>query len=966
MALVAARTAGRWCAYPTAVACDDGTILAAYRLAKIAYQLTCSAHNVVAGATYTCAGNTYTVTFTANGTTGPIFTCDADLGGGGGTLTKTSGAGDATIVFSATTYAITDAVGGDIYLVRRTNGVWGSPSLLYSGPSDTTAWMSSILTRDLAGNIILFTRQLGTGTTFMSWSADHGATWEAQTPVLHPTRAQNGTNGFDLLDCLGEHAAKWVAWSGNVLMAATIKVNNADANYSGACLISSDGITWLLRGLIADGRTCGYDSEERTFIRVPAGATAHADELVCVDRCSDDKMRVSWSADNGATWTTPAIIGAGMFGDAPVLAAVGDNLFLTRRAADWSIPLVRSADGGVTFADESILRSGNAWGGYTDMVVDGSAGALVLYHAGDYAGWLTSIEDQYVENVKRAAPTPPIAPQYTLTVGTDDLTDIADMDSIDRLMSERGEASCTFDVPAANENEVPSNALVRDAVVQVHVDGTLRWYGHIASVGQWEGGGIEVECAGQWDVLHQKEDYCKGFVETRIDTVAAYPQAISRAVLFDYFNPNISLDTDGQILFTLAAGSVSPQSGKLGAYLDILGGQGPAATCIKRVTFDWITEFYRATGAVATAFVVDSPWDISNGEMALSRTTDGSGSVDYTPGDALVRRGIIFRLQQVDTPSNAAQEQTLQIRNLKVYVDRTTAPRVDQAALEIWTDITGLTDHVTETIGSALTQCMVDPFTDGADAISQVLAKATTPPLCGVIHNQFRCLNRPTAPTDMSRLWVVSEQATPGLEWQVKPDMAGSKDYVALTYTQIIASPTTTPSGLPARAYYPTTPPSNTSRVALIDSGTELTDAEAALAAQQAYGYYHNLYQGEVVIPYVCHNGNGQESVCDHIECWDWVYNAGKANTDEAGPFLVSEVSHSGGIATLTIGATEGYNYESPYRMPTKGRYVGAHRTRSRELYAKWWRRTHKGKRLPKHHPKYKYGPWKDIAERYA
>ena len=175
----------------------------------------------------------------------------------------------------------------------------------------------------------------------------------------------------------------------------------------------------------------------------------------------------------------------------------------------------------------------------------------------------------------------------------------------------------------------------------------------------------------------------------------------------------------------------------------------------------------------------------------------------------------------------------LQITDLTVYYDRTTAPRVDQAAAEIWTDITGLSDTETETIGSALTQLMIDPFTTGSDAISQVLAKATVPPLCGCIHGTFKCLARDTAPPDKTRLWVVSDQLTPGLVWDVQPDRAQSKDYVAFTYTQIIASPTTTPSGLPARVYYPSTPSSNTARVALIgrraNLDEELRDVERTI-----------------------------------------------------------------------------------------------------------------------------------------
>lgn len=564
--------------------------------------------------------------------------------------------------------------------------------------------------------------------------------------------------------------------------------------------------------------------------------------------------------------------------------------------------------------------------------------------------------------------TEPTRPTYCVTVGTEDLTDLIDMDTLTRAMSERGESVCTFEIPLSDENEVASNALVRDAQVLVSCDGATPWVYHVGNVSQPDPGDprIVVECPGQWDVLHQKEDYCKGFVETRYEG-AEIPSGVLAAV---GTTPaaNISSETDGHILLVLPKGSPIKADQGNGVYVWPMG------------PLDTTSDIFRVTANITTSgggscdwycyIHWTDPFDYTRASTLTSGTT-ATGTTSFDSGDlsgAYVHRmnALSFYLTRGADTAGLAQDESVQIRDLKIYFNRTTAPRVDQAALEIWTDITGLTDSRTEAIGSALTQCMIDPFTNGADAIQQVLAKATTPPLCGVIHNQFRCINRPTAPADNTRLWVVSDQTTPGLKWNVKPDMAQSKDYIAFTYTQIIPSPTTTPSGLPARIYYPSNPPNNLSRVALIDSGAELTDAEALAFAEQAYHYYHEPWQGSVTIPYKCFNGNGQECDVDHIEAWDWVYNAGKANTDEAGPFLISEVSHAGGIAILTIGATEGYSYESPYRLPTKGRYVGAHRTRRRELWTKWWKRTHKGKPIPKKHPKWHYGAWKEVEGKYV
>jgi len=161
----------------------------------------------------------------------------------------------------------------------------------------------------------------------------------------------------------------------------------------------------------------------------------------------------------------------------------------------------------------------------------------------------------------------------------------------------------------------------------------------------------------------------------------------------------------------------------------------------------------------------------------------------------------------------------------------------------------------------------------------------------------------------------------------------------------------------------------------VVDGG-DLTVVEAAFYAEQGYHYLHRLVSGPVTIPYVVQDANGNERPADVIRAWDWVQNVGSLDAATAGPFLVSEVEHQGGIATLTIGAAEAYAYNGPDRMPTKGRYVGAHRvrtkTKQRVSFAEYWKWKHrkdkKKPKMPRHHARYgtiRGWKWQDVEGTY-
>ena len=314
----------------------------------------------------------------------------------------------------------------------------------------------------------------------------------------------------------------------------------------------------------------------------------------------------------------------------------------------------------------------------------------------------------------------------------------------------------------------------------------------------------------------------------------------------------------------------------------------------------------------------------------------------------------------------------VQINNLTIYIDRTSAPRIDECAAAIWTDVTGLAPAYTEAIDYPLSEVMPDPDQMPADNLQSILAHATVPPLCGVIHGGFVCKNRPSAPTDNSRLWIVSDQLTDGLQWQVEADTSASKDYICLSYQSLVNS-SWRPAGSPVKAFYPSDPgTANAARVGFVDAGCGLSDGEAALAMQQAYADYHNFVQGQITIPYQVHNGNGQLCSIEHIECWDRIMNAGKVNAAEAGPFLISEVDIQGGIATVIIGSADGYAFDAP-SLPviTPLTYHGSVTTRSMKKvpFATYWHwryrnyaKKHPYERfkyptMPKHHKKYGHVP---------
>jgi hypothetical protein len=452
---------------------------------------------------------------------------------------------------------------------------------------------------------------------------------------------------------------------------------------------------------------------------------------------------------------------------------------------------------------------------------------------------------------------------------------------------------------------------------------------------------LSVECAGEWDRMHHREDYSRAFVDTRYDNILEHPY---KSLVGVTLNDVLSVENDGkQINFILPQGSIIraghgvvlywwPLDGKRALAVNALGGQwtcaGNAALVCK--IFMFTDEPFNATADYVAQTVYSQP--------------GSSGSFSVSVADRTYK-GCLIACSAYSTFTTAAPttvENSIQLRFFTRHIDNWPAPRVDQAVGAVFSDVYPGVAQRTEAIGGALNQLMIDPFETPAEAVQEMLAKAAVPPRCGVFHRVPTCVNRPTAPSDLSRLWVVSKDLTPGLKWRVGYDGAASKDFVALTYNRTITTAMQYPSGQPFVEYFPdgainakyVAEQDWSARVARIDTGADLPGSEAAAAVVQAYAYYHELVQGQASVPYELHDGAGNLRSIEHIESGDWIVNVGKVDAKKAGPFLIDEVTIQAGIADIAIGATEGYSFESPYRLPFKGRYYRARRVRER--YRKW------------------------------
>lgn len=549
---------------------------------------------------------------------------------------------------------------------------------------------------------------------------------------------------------------------------------------------------------------------------------------------------------------------------------------------------------------------------------------------------------------------------------------LADQDAVTDSDCEHGFESAEFTVGGLPHIRA-HNSLVVGAPVKVVRGGRATFEGEVAVIDDAVSP-HGVECAGIYDKFTRREDCSAGFVEGRYELIREYPASVARALWGSQANPGISVDTAGQVLFVLAPETKSPLAGSANYYLHILDGMDASAN-ITRVTFDWVCDAF--TGDIACGvYALTTPWEYLYYRPVFERDATGSGSVDWTPGDAYVRQALWFWMQQNTSPSTATKESTLQITNLRVYVNRTVAPRPDQIIAEAATSGSLCLASSTEALGSPVTQFMADPFTTRATIIETARALYSGIMDVGVWDDAtVNVRARPTTPPQRSRWLALSlaDLVDPETGWGIVKDNEAGVDAICCSYGVIGMSGI--PDGTPKSVYYPSCPAFADARVAMLELESA-TDAEALAAATQVYTYTSQLAAGSVpldaehlterygqaAVPTV----DGALLPIDHIRSWDWVMCVDAADADSRGPFQLSRVERGPDGVTIEVGGDYWQHPGFSHGEKSKGRYIGAHRTRSREAYAKWWRRTHKGKPLPKKHAKWHYGAWTDVEGRYA
>lgn len=546
---------------------------------------------------------------------------------------------------------------------------------------------------------------------------------------------------------------------------------------------------------------------------------------------------------------------------------------------------------------------------------------------------------------------------------------LVDPDTVQDSDCEHGFESAAFAVDAAPHIRA-HNALVADAPVKIIRSGKVTFEGTVVVIRD----GVsphEVECSGVWDKLTRDEAYCQGFVEGRYDLITEYPGDVYKTLYGNELCTTIELSTDGQVLAILPKGSSIKLGQGIAAYLWPLDGLDPGLR-ISRVTGTWTCAGAGEITMEITAVEPD-PFDPTLANITLvaeaarvDSTAGDSGTFDsWTDGylDAHDYKALVFSAYASADATNTSAENSIQLRSLKAYINRTTAPRPDQiiAGIACPADNSICLASDTEAIGSAVTQFMADPLTTRSQAIEQARALYSGIMDVGVWEDAtVHVRARPTSPPDRSR-WIaltMADLADPSRDWGIAADSEAGVDAICCTYS--VTGDATYPDGTPQSVYYPSRPANADARVAVLDLG-DATDAEALAAATQVYLYTSQLATGGVdldaehltaryglaAVPTV----DGALLPIDQIRSWDWVMCVDAPDADSRGPWMLSRAERTAAGTTIEVGG-DYWQHPGFAHRTDKTRYIGGHWKRTR--YRKWakgskrpsgkgWRR--KGKR---------------------
>jgi len=377
-----------------------------------------------------------------------------------------------------------------------------------------------------------------------------------------------------------------------------------------------------------------------------------------------------------------------------------------------------------------------------------------------------------------------MAPVRSLIIGGREFSEFVDWSSLDRLEGIHGHASLSVEVPLADQWEMLPAELAADASVVYRRDGVVGFEGTVARLPRTGPNDptLTIEARGYWAELSDREDFVKGFVETRWELFKELPEQCSATSTNKVAENLFTTDLTDQLLISMPEGTDYKNSQRSQKYLWILDGHDQSA----QIELAQLHINFEQAGAHEFSYGFSKDlWniDISNdAQRTLTTDTYGAYEDDVLTDVGTGRRLLWVRLRCTASATTTA-ERFGQVRNMALFIDRTTRPTVPEAVYEGANGL-GVADSLTQSgTWAELRWLMWDTPDTPENHITSTLAKHSTPVLCGIFEGrEMRIKPRPSAPDGTTRHFVVSKALQPGMVWGVARDDEIAKDYVACDF----------------------------------------------------------------------------------------------------------------------------------------------------------------------------------------
>lgn len=421
-----------------------------------------------------------------------------------------------------------------------------------------------------------------------------------------------------------------------------------------------------------------------------------------------------------------------------------------------------------------------------------SAGEIAANYAAGYLWTPSGVRPPYATKATGSAAA--AAPGMQLLVGSGaDAVDLiaaglVDADDVEDSDCEHGFESCEFAIRGQRPHLRAHNSLIEGAAVKVVRDGAVTFEGEVVVIDD-AGETHEAQCAGLYERAKRREDYRETFVLT--DPYDQFIQTDPRTNPYttDLTDANcVEIDTDGQLLLNIPSGSTDIKALQ-GAYMVLWLADGLEPDSEFGLIEMDISVGGNSSDFTFSVFTIADKWSYGGHGVLFADDYTAVAERISTDATGWGHRALCVDISVGAPAASTTADHFIQIRNLVVHVNRTTAPRVDQVIDEIATpaDNTLATASDTESLGSALATFAVEPFTTRADAIEQ--ARARYSGICDVAFWEDSTVHvraRPTAPDARHRHYCLSaaDLISPD-DWGIARDVEQSLDAICCRYEHV-------------------------------------------------------------------------------------------------------------------------------------------------------------------------------------